>query len=220
MPVAGVDLSPSSSAAVVLNDDGSVAEFEHFDLRDADVKKSMRPRFDMAHLVMEWVASAGGKDDVVWVGLEDYDLSGTQQVGYQIAETAGLFKYLLLYDHFGQKTDYWKLALIHPVKRTSYVRRHSDDPPKKIDKNAVIAWALAEGFEPPVKVRGGDGYDKRQREDLADAYVLARMTLELAAHLENGAAPQTGHLLLDPKNGVAFRQDHLFNVTALSTGAS
>jgi hypothetical protein len=186
MPVAGVDLSPSSSAAVVLNDDGSVAEFEHFDLRDADVKKSMRPRFDMAHLVIEWVASAGGKDVVVWVGLEDYDLSGTQQVGYQIAETAGLFKYLLLYDHFGQKTDYWKLALIHPAKRTSYVRRHSDDPPKKIDKNAV----------------------------------LARMTLELAAHLENGAAPQTGHLLLDPKNGVAFRQDHLFNVTALSTGAS
>lgn len=140
-----------------------------------------------------------------FLGLEDYKLGGRNQyVSYQIAEVGGITKHEL---------TVWGLpfTIINPRKRMSYVRMT-----KSVDKNVVMAWAADQGFQPPVKTRGRAGYDKRQREDLADAYVLARMARDLYGHLQEASVARRGDIFLDREYGLAYRSDLLFNIAARS----
>ncbi len=86
-------------------------------------------------------------------------------MAYQIAEVSGTLKYLIT-----RQTNL-PLLLIAIRKLKSYVLKKRDVP-----KDVVIGWAAQEGFEIPVKKRGkAGGFDKTQRGDLADAFVLAVM---------------------------------------------
>ncbi len=202
---AGVDLSPGSSGVVIINSDGSPERYRHF--QQNNTKTDLRARFTMGSEVFEYLADS--QNHPWFVALEDYDLSGTQQVGYQIAEATGLFKYQWLI------ATGRPLALIHPRKLKSYVKMTKD-----VSKNMVIEWGLAHGFSPPVKTRSNPGYKKRQREDLADAFVLAHIARDLDAFLSEEVPPQKGHILLDPDYGPAFRPDLLFNCPSLVAGES
>jgi hypothetical protein len=97
-------------------------------------------------------------------------------------------------------------SLVNPRKLKSYVLRQRD-----VDKKMIVAWAEKEGFVLPPKKPGGPGFYQRQREDLADAYVLARIALDLDTFLAEGRPPVSGDILLDPTNGLAFRKDLLFH---------
>lgn len=189
----GIDLSPGSSALVALDGNGSVAFSEHFS--EELVKRDLLARFRMAERVFEVVRGL----IPTLVAIEDYDLNPTQQVAYQIAEVGGILKYKIL-DHK------FTMALIHNRKLKSYVLRE-----RKVPKSVIVAWAEANGFPLPPKKPGKPGLYARQRQDLADAFVLAKMARELNTFLSEGTPPVKGHLLLDPVNGVAFRPDLLFN---------
>jgi hypothetical protein len=140
------------------------------------------------------------------VGLEDYKLGGRNQyVSYQIAEVAALLKN-------GMLNAGIRYVLINPRKRMSYVRHQRNVP-----KDMVIEYAAAHGFQPPVRSRSNPGYDKRQREDLADAYVLGRMTRDLWVLLSEHASSRRGDIFLDPRTGLAYRSDLLFNLQALGS---
>jgi len=201
---AGVDCSPSSSALVALPGDGGEVHFAHF--QEVETKKDVRARFNMAWRLFDHIQYLSSKSTMpVFVCLEDYDMSPRQQVAYQIAETAGVLKFLLLQNQY-------TLALIHPRKRQSYVAKT-----KIVSKDMVIAYAVEKGFSPLPKVRGRDvGFDKRQREDLADGFVMAEMGRELHMFIEEGTPAKKGHIFLDPDYGLAFRHDLVFNHPARS----
>ncbi len=191
----GLDVSPAHSGLVVIDDVGSVSFFEHFDSRDKGVKTDFNLRVGMAEALFSRVKTLQPHI----IGLEDYDLSGTQQVAYQIAETSGTLKYLIT-----RETNL-SLLLIAIRKLKSYVLKKRDVP-----KDAVIDWANQNGFDIPVKKRGKvGGFDKTQRGDLADAFVLAVMAKEFAYYSRDGHAPEKGHIFLDPDYGLAYRPDLL-----------
>lgn len=191
----GLDLSPSSSALVILPGDGGVPLYWHFS--ESDVKKDMLARFRMSQKVFAEIRN----HLPTLLALEDYDLSPTQQVGYQIAEVAGLVKYMVLEAHL-------PLALVAPRKLKSYVKRQ-----KVVEKKDVMEFASTKlGFNPPIKTRSQPGFYQREREDLADARVLAEMAKQLDVYLSEGAPPKKkGDIFLDPDFGLAHRSDLLFN---------
>ncbi len=133
-----------------------------------------------------------------FVCIEDYEQNRNQVVSYQTGEVGGMVREKLL--NRGQH-----FALVNPRKLKSYVLRQ-----KTVTKNDVIAWASERGFNPPVKTRSQPGYDKGQREDLADAFVLATMAQRLAELLDGTPEPRRGDIFLDPEFGLAFRDDLLF----------
>jgi hypothetical protein len=188
----GIDLSPGSSGVVYLNADGTVDSYHHVSV--ADTKLSFTARKRMADEVIELLDRRP-----ILLGLEDFALGPGQNVSYQIAEVAGIVKSFLL------EVGY-PLILIHPRKRQSFVLRK-----RKVTKNDVIAWAAKNGFSPPVKVRGGPGYKKREREDLADAFSMARIARELAMHMSEQSLPQSGNIFLDPDTGLMFNENVRFN---------
>lgn len=192
MEYGGVDLSPSSSGVVFLNGDGTTASYEHVSV--PNTKLSFTARMEMAERIIRLLTRKP-----ILIGLEDFALGPGQNVSYQIAEVAAMVKQFLV------EAGY-PLVLIHPRKRQSYVLRK-----RKVTKADVIKWANEHGFCPPVKTRGGPGYDKRQREDLADAFVMASMARDLAMYLSEHALPRKGHLFLDPDTGLMFNDNVRFN---------
>jgi hypothetical protein len=177
--------------------------YQHF--QAVDTKALFTARNHMADQVVRYFQEhVKGTSEVPIVALEDYDLNPSQQVGYQIAEVGGIVKHNFYLDGI-------PFTLVNPRKLKSYVVRK-----KNVSKNEVIAWASERGFTPPVKPRGGSGYDKRQREDLADAYVLARMARDLKMFLAEQTPAQKGHIFLDPQYGLADRQDLLHGIQPLA----
>ncbi len=88
----------------------------------------------------------------------------------------------------------------------SYVVRR-----RTVTKNDVIAWAEDHGFSTPEKKPGQPGLYKRQREDLADAFVLRTMAEEAHAHLLAQTGPRKGDIFLDPDKGLCTRPDLILN---------
>jgi hypothetical protein len=193
----GVDLSPRDSAVVTLNRAGVPVAWHH--IHEENTKRDLMSRFRMYERArVEIREQSEGSPDLV--ALEDYNLGPGQHVSYQIAEVAGLLKYDLI-------AGATPLVLINPRKRQSFVRRT-----KTVTKDDVLAWVEQDGFHIPVKTRGkNDGFVKKAREDLADAYVLAKMAHILHTYLSEGCPPRSGDIFLDPDTGLAFRDDLLFN---------
>lgn len=189
----GVDLSPASSGVVHLSEDGTAFAWAHFETERSTV--DLRERIRMAKMVLGQILEPLIAVPTL-VGLEDYDLSPYQTVGYQIAEVSGILKYEMLRRSI-------PFCLIHPRKRQSFVLRA-----KVVTKNDVLAWAEGQGFKVPPKSPGKPGYYKRQREDLADAFVLGRMAIE--AHSLMGLPPKRGDIFLDPERGLCRREDLYF----------
>ncbi len=66
-----------------------------------------------------------------------------------------------------------------------------------------------QGFHLPAKKPGKPGLYKRQREDLADAYVLYRMAVVAYTYFKRGTEPQeeVKSIFLDPDKGLCCRDD-------------
>lgn len=127
------------------------------------------------------------------VALEDYDLNPNQQVGMQIAETTGIFKNMVL-EHLMVP-----IFLVHPSKRTSFVERR-----KGVTKKDCIEFAMSRGLDIPPKKRGQPGLMARQREDLADAFIIGCLGSIAFTHKVNGCEPVPGDLVLDPTKGLVY----------------
>ncbi len=187
--VIGLDLSPARTGLVALRG-GALWRFAHFTVEGTD--RSFRARMNTVDLVLaeieQCVTDAGPVD---LIGLENYVLAMGQRSPYQIAEVGGMVKRALVSHH-------QPLVLVDQGKRTSYVARQTGTKIKPGDKKPIVEWANLNGFPMRSKKRGEqqpesgvlrgeadrttgtikmDPLHSRPREDLADAYVVARLAL-------------------------------------------
>jgi hypothetical protein len=92
----GVDLSPSSSALVILREDGGVALCEHFKFENTT--KDFRARVKMSKAIFARMVNFA-RDNETYIrlcGLEDYAMGVGQNVPYQIGEVGGMLKFLIM----------------------------------------------------------------------------------------------------------------------------
>lgn len=210
----GLDLSPGNAAAVTLEGPSPATARIH-PFQALDSKASFRARYGQADAVCERLLEGKTVDELecTVVCLEDYALGQSDNVSYQIAEVAALVKREIVRSGV-------VLIIVNPSKLKHFVPVVMGDKPRRgLNKNDIIAYARRDGLQGiDPKKPGKPGYYKRQLEDIADAYFLAKMAWTADYLLNNpNEDPPARHLFMDPAKGLLRRADLLFNLDPLPT---
>lgn len=186
--VTGWDVSPTHGAAVALGPDGSLLDFVFLSDKASDVKakaarehgtafphlmpkaiperedRDLRRLVPTMRLFLEWRQRLGAPDGALTYGaIEAYAFGGGAVGAHTKGEIGGLLRLALM-----QKR--WWLRTHDPTSVKLFATGSGDAEKGAVEAGVARKWG-------PHVVQALSAFGKVPREDLIDAYVLARMAL-------------------------------------------